>query len=148
MVSIESFTIADRMNELHGTIDASLARTAHHLDDDHLAAAAAALAELAVGLRRHIAVEEHHLFPAFARSPAADLELLAAMNAQHREILALVATMTEATAAHDRGAALQAKAALHAALGVHDDEEEALCAALDRTLDVSARADLIAHLAG
>ncbi|MBK9034330.1 MAG: hemerythrin domain-containing protein [Myxococcales bacterium] len=141
-------SIADRMDELHGAIDASLAKTAHQLDDGHLPEANAALAELAAGLRRHIALEETQLFPAFARSPAADLELLAAMNAQHREIEALIATMITATATHDRGAALHAKAALHAALGVHDDEEEALCAALDRALDADARAALIAHLAG
>ena len=140
-------SIADRMSEQHEAIDARLAATAMHLDAGQLGLAADAATALAAALRHHAQVEEDHLFPAFARSPVADLELLGAMHRQHAEIVELVTALSAAAAAHDQGHALQAKAALHAALGAHDDEEEVLCAALDRSLDAAARAALLAQLA-
>lgn len=139
-------TLADDMSGQHQAIDARLARTSAHLDGGDTAAAARDAAELAAALRHHIRLEEEHLFPAYARAPAADLELLAAMRNQHAEIAALVQELEETLAAGNRGPALAAKAALHAALGTHDDEEEALCAALDRTLDGPGRAQLVALL--
>lgn len=140
-------SIADRMSEQHEAIDARLAATAMHLDAGQLGMAADAATALAAALRHHAQVEEDHLFPAFARSPVADLAVLAAMHTQHAQIAALVATLSSAAAARDQGHALQAKAALHAALGAHDDEEELLCAALDRALDAPARTALLAVLA-
>lgn len=139
-------SIADRMAEQHEVIDARLVATAHHLDAGELASAEATLAELAAGLRQHIAVEEAHLFPAFEGLALADLEIAAAMRTQHRELEQLVAAMATALGRRERGPALHAKAALHAALGAHDDEEEAICAALDRGLDAGARAQLITQL--
>ncbi len=140
-------TIAERMSEQHEAIDARLATTAMHLDAGRLAMAADAATALATALRHHAHVEEAYLFPAFASSPVADLEVLATMHAQHAEIAELVAALSAAAAAHDQGHALRAKAALHAALGAHDDEEELLCAALDRSLDAAARAALLSQLA-
>ena len=140
-------SIADKMSEQHEAIDGRLATTALHLDAGRLAMAADAATALAAALRHHAQLEEDFLFPAFARSPVADLDVLATMHRQHAEIVELVTALSAAAAAHDQGHALQAKAALHAALGAHDDEEEVLCAALDRSLDAAARAALLAQLA-
>ena len=98
-------SIADRMSEQHDAIDARLAATAMHLDAGQLGMAADAATALAAALRHHAQVEEDHLFPAFARSPVADLEVLAAMHTQHAQIAALVATLSAAAAARDQGRA-------------------------------------------
>jgi hypothetical protein len=70
------------------------------------------------------------------------------MHAQHAELEVLIAAFTDALAAGARGKALTAKAALHAALGAHDDEEEALCAALDAALGPAGLTQLVAALRG
>ncbi len=139
-------SIVDSMAGQHEVLDARLIATAHHLDAGAMAAAGAALVELAAGLRQHIEVEEAHLFPAFEALPHADLAIAVEMRTQHRNLEQLVAAMRAALDRRDRSTALHAKAALHAALGRHDDDEEAICAALDRGLDAGARAQLIAQL--
>lgn len=140
--------LADDMASQHQVIDARLARASALLDDGDDGAAAREANAMAAALRHHIRLEETHLFPAYAATPAATPGLVATMHAQHAKLEVLIAAFTDALAAGARGKALTAKAALHAALGAHDDEEEALCAALDAALGPAGLTQLVAALRG
>lgn len=146
-------TVTDFLQTDHRRLDGLWEEYQRGLRSGNLAEAQTRFAEFALGLRRHIRMEENVLFPAFEeRSGMRGMGPTAVMRSEHREIQALLEGIMGALAgAGDSAAAPRAvqeqAEALYALLQSHDDKEESVLYPMsDRMLGERERDDLVREM--
>jgi len=136
-------TISSYLTWDHGLIDESLSGLTTMIEDGEWERALGHLEEVDQRLRRHIAIEEEIVFPAFerrfgARGPTA------VMRAEHDQVTRLLDRMRETMKRRDGPLFADAHGRLLAVLQSHNAKEESMVyPAIDRSLSRGERDELL-----